>query len=98
MRETHTAVPREEATDASSPYYFREKSALWDWDDAQVVFQPQYPNTLVVRPRRTVAPGTKTLTGDQIDRLRELVTVHTAGPVVVEGFTNADMVKVVAAV
>ncbi|KAF2850861.1 hypothetical protein T440DRAFT_395914 [Plenodomus tracheiphilus IPT5] len=98
VQETHTSVFREDATESSSPHYFREKSALWDWDDTDVVFQPHFPNTLVVRPRRTVPSGTKTLTGEQITNLQALIAVHTAGPVRVEGFTNSEMLDVVAAV
>lgn len=97
MRETHTTMFRDDETESPSPYYFREKSALWDWDDSDVVFQPHYPNKLVVRPRRTITPGTKTLTDEQIVSLRALITAHTAGPVVVEGFTNSGAVGLTAA-
>jgi hypothetical protein len=96
--ETHTPMFRDDATGSDSPYYFREKSALWDWGGSDVYFEPQYPNKLVVRPWRTVVPGTKTLTAEHIGKLRALIAAHTAGPVIVEGFTNADTVNVVAAV
>ncbi|KAH7394736.1 Pyoverdine/dityrosine biosynthesis protein-domain-containing protein [Pyrenochaeta sp. MPI-SDFR-AT-0127] len=90
VRETHSLILR--ADEENTPYYFREKSELWDWADTDVVFAPHYPNTLAVRPRRTVEPGTKSLTTEQIEKLKALISVHSAGPVVIEGFANGDAV------
>lgn len=95
MRETHSTQYRDDSTGINTPYFFREKSALWDWDD-DVVFEPRYPNTLLVRPRSSVAHGTKSLTADQREKLQALRAVHTAGPVIVEGF--AEPAKTVQAV
>ncbi|PVH95939.1 hypothetical protein DM02DRAFT_476428, partial [Periconia macrospinosa] len=96
VRETHTLVHRDDAE--ATPHYYREKSSLWDWEDSDVVFEPQYPNRLVVRPRRSLAEAVaKNLSSQQIEKLKELMTVHTAGPVIVEGFTNADLATVDAA-
>lgn len=97
VQETHTSMFREDDNDSSSPHYFREKSTLWDWEDKDVVFQPHFPNTLIVRPRSTIPSGAKTLTGEQITKLRALIAVHTAGPVIIEGFANTDMLDTVAA-
>ncbi|KAF5646711.1 Pyoverdine biosynthesis [Fusarium tjaetaba] len=32
------------------PYYYREKSELFDWGDTKVEFEPMYPCGLVIRP------------------------------------------------
>lgn len=90
VRDTHTLVPRDD--EDSTPHYFRQKSELWDWDDEEVIFAPQYPNKLIVRPSRAIKAGTKTLSTVQISKLQALVAAHSAGPVVVEGFTNSDAV------
>ena len=95
MLETHTPVFRDDASGSDAPYYFRENSALWDWGGSDIVFAPQYPNKLVVRPSRTAVPGTKTLTEEHIGKLQALIAAHTAGPVIVEGFTNAAAVSTV---
>lgn len=90
VQNTHNLVHRDD--EESSPHYFREKSELWDWEDSGVVFEPQYPNRLVVRPARLAGQAAKTLSQLQLEKLDKLVALHTAGPVVVTGFTNADAV------
>lgn len=93
MRDTHLLIRRDDCE--ARPYYFREKSDLWDWgEDAGVVFEPRYPNCLVVRPSSVRGEGEKRLSAEQVGRVRELMGVHTAGPVVVEGFVNGGDVGV----
>ncbi|OMP83338.1 Spore wall maturation protein DIT1, partial [Diplodia seriata] len=93
VRDTHVLVARDD--DAATPHFFREKSELWDWEDADVVFEPLYPNRLVVRPRRGVEA--KSLSEEQIEKLAKLRAVHTAGPVEVVGFANAAAAAAAAA-
>ncbi|KAH7052137.1 Pyoverdine/dityrosine biosynthesis protein-domain-containing protein [Macrophomina phaseolina] len=95
VRDTHSLVARDDAS--ARPYYFREKSDLWDWEDADVVFEPLYPNRLVVRPSRRCEGVEKSLTDEQLEKLRELRAVHTAGPVEVIGFANAAAATAAAA-
>ncbi|CAG8417188.1 unnamed protein product [Penicillium salamii] len=68
-------------------YYYREKSDLWDWDDEDVIFEPQYPNCMLVYPRADTKT-TKVLTKVQLETLERLRMVH-QGPVMVTGFENS---------
>lgn len=91
VRDTHTLIRRDDCE--ASPYFYREKSELWDWgEDAGVVFEPRYPNCLIVRPSSLGAGEDKRLDKAQVEKLRDLVNVHTAGPLVVKGFVNGDEV------
>ena len=67
------------------PYYYREKSELWDWNHAGVVFEPQYPSGLLVHPSED-ANGPQTLTEEQMGNLRRLAQHQS--PIVVSGFAN----------
>ncbi|OJD28971.1 pyoverdine dityrosine biosynthesis [Diplodia corticola] len=86
VRDTHVLVARDD--EACSPYYFRERSGVWDWEDDEVVFEPVCPNRMVVRPSKKVN-GLKSLSAEQLEKLKQLRAVHTAGPVEVVGFANA---------
>jgi hypothetical protein len=79
VRETHKLIYKD-----GRPYYFREKSELWDWEDEEVVFEPQYPNRMIVRPIIGLT-GQKVLTAQQTGLLQKLKAVH-LGPVVMTGF------------
>ncbi|CAG8047058.1 unnamed protein product [Penicillium olsonii] len=72
-------------------YYYREKSDLWDWDDEDVVFEPQYPNRMLVHPRAGTE-STKVLTKVQLETLEKLRAVH-KGPVMVTGFENSAAIS-----
>lgn len=66
------------------PYFFREKSPLYDWEEDVVEFEHLYPQGLLAR-----AKGEKpVLTGENLERLRELARVQ--GSVRVEGFGNFE--------
>lgn len=70
------------------PYYYREKSPLWDWldEDADMVCEPRYRNRMVIRPATAGLVGVKTLSLTQLEKLAALREVHTAGPVETQGF------------
>ncbi|KAK8072252.1 hypothetical protein PG996_005600 [Apiospora saccharicola] len=70
------------------PYYYREKSPLWDWvdEDGDLVCEPRYRNRLVIRPAAAELVGIKTLSLTQLEKLAALRVVHTAGPVETQGF------------
>ncbi|KAK6857136.1 hypothetical protein PG995_007323 [Apiospora arundinis] len=96
VRETHTLVRDENG----SPYYYREKSPLWD-DEAcwghkdEVVFEPTYPHDLHIYPRE---PSSEmALSDEQIAKLRVLVGQY-RGTVGVSGFRNAAAVNLSAPV
>lgn len=90
VRETHNLMYHN-----GQPYYYREKSELWDWEDDEVVFEPQYPSGMLVRAR-TSAEGIKVLTPDQLNKLQQLAQLQ--GPIKVVGFANlADAVSAVSA-
>lgn len=82
VRGTHRLMHKD-----GRPYYYREKSELWDWEDEDVVFEPQYPNTLLIYPRAGVE-GEKSLTESQLKKVTQLREAH-KGPVKVMGFGNA---------
>lgn len=44
---THDLVYRN-----GKPYYYREKSDMWDWGPLEVDFEPLYPCGLLIRPRK----------------------------------------------
>lgn len=81
MRDTHNLIYHNK-----QPYYYREKSDLWDWDDDRVVFEPQYPQGLLVRPRAG-AEEHLSLTAEQLDKLGQLAQLQS--PVTVVDFVNA---------
>jgi hypothetical protein len=80
VRGTHNLVFRD-----GQPYFYREKSTLWDWDDLAVDFEPQYPAGLLVRPQRQQVV---TLGQIHIDKLRQLARLY-RGSISVVGFSNS---------
>ena len=85
VRDTHKLIYRNDR-----PYYYRERSELWDWDDDKVEFEPQYPGGVLVHPRAGLE-GRMELTAAQLDKLRQLAELQS--PVTVSGFANlADAV------
>jgi hypothetical protein len=46
VRETHRLIYSN-----GLPYYYREKSELWDWDDDVAMFEPQYPSGLLIQAK-----------------------------------------------
>ena len=82
VRDTHNLIHK-----YGRPYYYRERSDLWDWEDEEVVFDPVYPNTLLVYPMANLGRE-KALAVAQVEKLKELRAVH-KGPVEVIGFENA---------
>lgn len=87
VRDSHDLIVRD-----GQGYYFREKSDVWDLNDndAAVIIAPRYPNRLVVSPARDELHGIQKLSNSQMERLRVLRAVHTAGPVETAGFANSD--------
>ncbi|KAI1176519.1 Pyoverdine/dityrosine biosynthesis protein-domain-containing protein [Nemania sp. FL0916] len=70
-------------------YYFREKSSLWDLGP-DITCEPRYPNTLVVRPTSVdrCHGGETKLSADQMNAFAALKRAHTAGPVLLAGFST----------
>ncbi|KAE9379914.1 hypothetical protein N431DRAFT_324377, partial [Stipitochalara longipes BDJ] len=83
VRDTHKLVHRD-----GRPHYYREKSEIWDWEDEDVVFEPQFPSGMLIHPREEGMEGEKLLTESQLECLKRLETVY-SGPVKVKGFQNA---------
>ena len=84
--ETHDLV----CDSRGRPYYFREKSSVWDWltEDAEIACQPRYPNRLVISPATAALFGIKRLSQTQLGKLAVLKAAHTAGPVETMGFAS----------
>lgn len=85
VRHTHNLIHID-----GKPYYYREKSEIWDWDQScggEAVFEPQYPNGLLVQPSgdRDTSPC---LDSDRIQKLQRLAKLY-QGPVHIAGFSNA---------
>ncbi|KAL9057174.1 MAG: hypothetical protein Q9162_002502 [Coniocarpon cinnabarinum] len=80
VRETHRLIRHKRL-----PYYFRERSDLWDWENDDVMFEPRYPNALHIYPLHT---DSRALTADEADKLKALAGVY-EGSLSVTGFTNA---------
>lgn len=66
------------------PWFFREKSALYDWDGMAVDFEPLYPFGLVVTPVPGAAPS---LADVDMTKLRRLAEFNS--PVVLRGFRDS---------
>ncbi|RWA08650.1 hypothetical protein EKO27_g6451 [Xylaria grammica] len=84
VKESHDLITRD-----GRGYYFREKSDLWEVDE-EIVYEPRYPNQLLVKPSRAELFGNKVLTAQQAERLAALKAAHTAGPVIAIGFANMN--------
>ena len=69
------------------PYYYREKSELWDWEDDLVYIEPLYPRGLLVTPLTAGRQGDLTLKTQYVERLRRLEGLF-GGPIRAVGFLN----------
>lgn len=85
VRQTHNLICID-----GRPHYYRQRSALWDWDDSStdsVVFEPQYPKGLLVYPAQDSKAG-QCLASDRVRKLKSLAEVF-EGPIQVSRFANA---------
>ncbi|RDL33854.1 Uncharacterized protein BP5553_08222 [Venustampulla echinocandica] len=85
-RQTHNLIEVD-----GLPHYYREKSGLWDWEDDNAVFEPQYPNGMLVRPLRQTKGDSQFLQVHHILKLRKLASIY-QGPIKVIGFANSMQV------
>lgn len=69
------------------PYYFRDRSPLWDWQIGPVTFEFAYPKTLIVKADVKEGEPAPKLGSDEIDKLKELGKGFT--PVIALGFANS---------
>jgi alpha-ketoglutarate-dependent taurine dioxygenase len=83
VKDTHELVYR-----YGRPYYYREKSDLYDWGDLQVEFEHLYPTGLIIRP----TAGTPSLRDVPMKKVRELSQLQS--PVVCRGFADTTEEKV----
>lgn len=82
VRDTHKLVYR-----YGRPYFFREKSELYDWPgDEIVVFEHLYPRGLLVRPKEGIRTPQTILNEEHNCKLMKLAELQ--GSVFVQGFTN----------
>ncbi|KAI9703716.1 MAG: hypothetical protein M1836_007486 [Candelina mexicana] len=80
VRDTHDLIYRH-----NRPYYYRERSVLYEWDENKFDLEHLYPGGLIVRPK-TAAAATEGLTETDLTKLRELARIQ---PVVkTQGFSN----------
>lgn len=78
VRETHDLVYQD-----GRPYYFRERSSLWDFGDTKVEFEHLYPCGLIIRPAAGTAPSYRDVDVKKVRKLAE----HQS-PVVLRGFAE----------
>lgn len=76
---THELVYRK-----GKPWFFREKSELYDWEGVDVEFEPLYPFGLMITP----APGTATPSLADVDMLKLRQLAEFNSPVVIRGFRD----------
>ena len=69
------------------PYYYREKSKLWDWDEDLVHVEPSYPRGLLVTPFKDADNGRLLLEERYVQKLQELDRLY-GGCVHAIGFLN----------
>ena len=69
------------------PYYYREKSILWDWDDELVYLEPLYPRGLLITALKNSAEQSLMLSERYVERLHELERSF-GGSVRAIGFLN----------
>ena len=83
VRETHDLIYRH-----GKPYYFREKSDMYDWGNVMVEFEHLYPSGLIIRPSNpaTTAPSLKDIDLTKVRRLAELQS-----PVICRGFADTTV-------
>lgn len=77
VRESHVPVFRD-----GRPYFFREKSELYDWAEGRAELQHLYPSGLLVRANQ----DEQTLHEADLEKLRDLAALQSS--VVVQGFAN----------
>lgn len=82
VRDTYTLIYHND-----QPFFYREKSELWDWEDNIAVFEPQYPNALLVYPRANLDQN-PLLEAEHIAKLQQLAEIR-KGPIEVVGFGNS---------
>jgi hypothetical protein len=79
VRDTHALVYKH-----GRPYFFREKSDLYDWAEGVAEWEHLYPSGVKLVPRREVE-GATILSNDSLRKLRELAERQR---VYVHGFSN----------
>lgn len=84
LKDTHNLVHHN-----GRPYYYREKSELWDWECDDVAFEPRYPNELHIYPLH--GDGDRTLSETEMGKIRGLSKVF-EGVLEVRGFGNVAQV------
>lgn len=80
VRESHIPIIRD-----GRPYFFREKSELYDWCDQNVETEHLYPCGLLVRPKNGSEEAIR-LDEDGIEKLQQLARLQPS--VTVKGFAN----------
>jgi len=83
LHKTHNLVCQDDR-----PYFYREKSNLFEWGEMKVEFEHLYPCGLIIRPNAQMT-GQLSLRDLDMKKLREL-TEHQS-PVILRGF--ADTMK-----
>ena len=85
LQSSHNLIYRD-----GRPYFFREKSPLYDWEEDVVEFEHLYPQGLVARAKVGVVGGEKpVLKQKNLGRLRSLAKIQ-GGEVRVEGFAGVE--------
>ena len=80
VRETHNLVYSN-----GRPYFFREKSDLYDWAEGIAELQHLYPSGVKIMPKYGVE-GATMLSEENLHKIRELAVRQS--PVLVHGFLN----------
>lgn len=78
VRRTHTIIHRE-----GRPYFFRENSDLYDWDEESFSLEHQYPHGLVISSKKG---GHHSMTTEELQKVQTLAGLQES--VVVQGFSN----------
>lgn len=81
LRDTHNLIHRN-----GRPYFYRERSELYDWSEAAAVeFEHLYPSGVRVSPVADVQ-GPQELSDANLEKLKRLAAMQS--PVRVQGFFN----------
>ena len=81
VRDTHHLIHRH-----GRPYFYRERSELYDWSEAAgVEFEHLYPSGVRVSPLAD-AQGPQELSDANLEKLKRLAAMQS--PVSVQGFSN----------
>lgn len=86
VRESHSPVLVNDR-----PYFFREKSPLYDWADGRAEMEHLYPRGLLVRARTDIEDG-RILRDAEVEILKDLAMLQPL--VLIQGFTNAPDGKI----